>query len=96
MALKDIFQIKDEATFKKLFSNTALSRTGREGLLRNAAAVMANQKGFPVLKDLVSAYQSEDSEVLRYSYQQCMSRLLEFAEGTDLSLIKANLADSKA
>jgi len=93
LSLKQLLAIRDKTSFDKQFANSALLRTGREGLLRNASAVIANQKEVSLIKDLVEAYQYESSEMLRLSYQQAMKRLSPFADGADLKLLRANQVD---
>lgn len=63
--LLSILQIRNDADFRKRFAGTALLRTKRSGLLRNAACVAANTLCEQALGDLQVACSQDADPVIR-------------------------------
>lgn len=55
LSLKEILSIRTDDTFKKRFERTAILRTKREGLVRNACIVASNTKATIVKDTLIEA-----------------------------------------
>jgi epoxyqueuosine reductase len=65
LLLDDVLQLDSDETFRERFRNTALVRTKRRGLVRNAAIVAANtryEEAVPRLRELAS---SDPDEIVR-------------------------------
>lgn len=73
--LNELLSIRDTATFKKRFFGTAILRSKREGLLRNAAAVAANTKSGSVSAMLRRTFKEDNSAMLRAAALEALSRL---------------------
>lgn len=83
LSLIEILNIRSNKQFEQLFAGTPLMRAHREGLVRNACAVVANTKYFeaiPVLNRIIS---EDDSQIICYHATECLARLHEFADGLD-------------
>ena len=65
LSLEDVLSIRDTASFERRFGGTALMRTKREGLLRNAAVVAANSKAERLEAGLLAASLEDSSAVVR-------------------------------
>jgi len=63
--LRTLIELRSESEFKRLFSETALMRAGREGLVRNALLVAANTGACELASAIVEAAQSDSSAVVR-------------------------------
>ena len=59
VALVELFEL-DEEGFRTRFRKTALWRTRRAGILRNASIVLGNQKFTPAVKTLTQAMSVEE------------------------------------
>ncbi len=57
--LRSLFEL-DDASFKRRFAHTPLSRPGRAGLLRNAAIVLGNQRAVECEPQLCRALEDDD------------------------------------
>ena len=60
--LQEILQIESEAEFQKKYANTPILRAKRQGFLRNACVVAANQKSFSLIPLLEQ--RAQDSNIL--------------------------------
>lgn len=63
--LGSVLEIRTQAAFVTRFAGTALMRTKREGLLRNAAVVAANTAALDLLASLKRACKEDPSPVVR-------------------------------
>ncbi|MDY6873270.1 MAG: tRNA epoxyqueuosine(34) reductase QueG [Chloroflexota bacterium] len=63
LPLESLFEMNEE-TFKETFAGSALIRTGRRGLLRNAAIVLGNQRAQSALPALRQAALRETDEAV--------------------------------
>jgi epoxyqueuosine reductase len=63
LPLRDLFDL-DEKAFKDRFAGSAFSRTGRSGMLRNAAIVLGNQGARSALPALQRAVDRETDEAI--------------------------------
>lgn len=70
--LADVLRIRTNKQFALRFGKTALMRTRRTGLLRNAAIVAANTKALMVLPAILSAATEDSSATVR---QHCAATL---------------------
>lgn len=89
LSLEEILLIRDDHAFKRRFAGTALMRTGRVGLQRNAAAVAVNTESFRLISALAQAARSDSDEIIRESCLVALTDLLPMAEGLDRRRIKA-------
>lgn len=74
--LSEVLGMRAEADFKKRFAKTALLRTKREGLVRNAAIVAANTLAENLEKSLLEAFQNDLSPVVRQTSLWALSKLI--------------------
>ena len=65
LKLSAILAIRTDENFKRDFSGSAIMRAGREGLLRNAAAVAVNTDAECCIASLEEAFMHDSSEVVR-------------------------------
>lgn len=72
--LVNLLRIRTEQEFRARFGQTALRRTKRAGLLRNAACVAANTKAENVIPSLIEALMDSDS-IVRQHVAWSLSRL---------------------
>ena len=63
--LKELLQIRTDSEFLKRFAGTALMRSKRKGLLRNAAVVAANTDSVALMPILAEVFQSDSSDIIR-------------------------------
>ncbi|MCB2209377.1 tRNA epoxyqueuosine(34) reductase QueG [bacterium] len=68
LPLESLFEMDEEA-FKAAFAGSALSRTGRSGLLRNAAIVLGNQHAQSALPALHRAAEQETDDAILEAVQ---------------------------
>lgn len=72
----------DRQTFNTMFKGTALHRTKRRGLGRNAAIVLGNRRGHDALHTLIETLQHHDEPLVREHAAWGLSRFLEHADST--------------
>ena len=77
LSLPALLEIRSEEEFARTFGGTALMRAGREGLLRNAAAVAANTKAGECVAALRGAAERDSSQVVREHARWALSELGE-------------------
>ena len=73
--LQTIFTF-DEQAFSDHFGKTALSRSKRRGLLRNAAIVLGNQKFIPALPALRDALNEEKDPVIQDACRWAIDKII--------------------
>lgn len=73
--LREILSLRSEENFLKLFSKSALTRTGRVGLLRNAAVVAANTSNFESSAALITCINEDSSSVVRATSLWALAKL---------------------
>jgi epoxyqueuosine reductase len=78
-----VLSIKTDSEFRDKFKGTALLRTKRFGLLRNALAVAANQKLFRVSERIFEIAKNDDSDLLRKQAAIVLELLKKEATGLD-------------
>jgi epoxyqueuosine reductase len=78
--LNFILSIKNDVEFKKIFIDTAILRTKRSGLIRNALTVAANTNCIELFKEVVQIAREEKNLVIR---KQAYSTLFSFAKLCD-------------
>jgi epoxyqueuosine reductase len=81
MDLIELLQMTVEE-FREHFRGTALWRTKRQGLLRNACIVLGNQRDRRAIPALEKAKQNGD-EVVREAAEWALVKLQEAKAGTD-------------
>jgi epoxyqueuosine reductase len=77
--LKQILSIREDSAFESRFKGTPLIRPGREGLLRNAAAVAGNTLWIEGVDSLVSVVLEEDSAAVRKSSINALKKISKAA-----------------
>ncbi len=73
--LPALLDLRSEEEFKKRFSGTAVLRLGREGLLRNACAIIANTSFIDGVPALLRAAREDPSAVVRDQSLRSLRRL---------------------
>ena len=63
--LSAVLQLRRDQDFRQRFAGSAMLRTKREGLLRNAALVAANTQSEQNTPDLLQAFEHDSSEIVR-------------------------------
>lgn len=91
LSLSKVLKIKSDQEFNKLFKTTALLRTKRIGLIRNALSIVANQKNFDLLEDVGFVYKNDQSEMLKNQAKLTLEILLGDSSGKDKKFIEAIL-----
>ncbi len=84
--LRDILSIRTKQQFELRFGETAITRTGRSGLLRNAAAVLANTRDFTAFDTLKVCAQEDPSPVVRSQSLRALAELGKHGDNRGLSL----------
>lgn len=80
--LSDVLSLRTNDDFKMKFKDTAVLRTKREGLLRNAACVAANTLSFNATDALLEAAKNDSSLIVK---EACFSSLCKlFTEGGNI------------
>ena len=74
LSLEEILSIRSEGDYLERFAGTALMRSGRVGLLRNACAVAANTHCF-WLEDKIYECTNDSSSIIRLEAQRSLRRL---------------------
>ncbi len=77
LELNRVFSIASDSDFLKLFAGTPLMRTGRSGLLRNAACVAANSMYLEAVPHLLRLASEDPSNIVRLQSLAALSRLSE-------------------
>jgi epoxyqueuosine reductase len=80
--IAEILAIRTHGEFIDRFAGTALMRTGREGLIRNACAVAVNSGIFNCVNELRECA-LEQSSLVRTVAQQTLDELIELSDGLD-------------
>jgi len=65
LRLKDILSIESDKEFKSKFGNTAIMRTKRKGLIRNACIVAGNNKSEECLPELINLSKDENDLIIK-------------------------------
>lgn len=86
-----ILEIRNDKEFFSLFSRSAIRRTKRDGLLRNAMSVAFNQKDFSHIDKIIEIMKEDTSDMLRSQSKIILSHMLEYADGTIRRKIKNTL-----
>lgn len=68
----------DRQTFNKMFKGTALHRTKRRGLARNAAIVLGNRRGEDALCTLIEALHTHDEALVREHVAWALGQFVEY------------------
>ena len=84
--LKEVLRIRTHEEFVQRFGGTAIMRAKREGLLRNAAIVVANTCAYDAVHDLIQAASQDSSAVVR---QHAVWALGEVANGLGTEVKKS-------
>jgi len=77
--LRQILSIRDDSAFESRFKGTPLIRPGREGLLRNAAAVAGNTLWIEGVDSLVSVVLEEHPAAVRKSSINALNKISKAA-----------------
>ena len=85
LSLVDVLSIRDHNTFVARFAGTAIMRTKREGLLRNAAVVAGNTQNIEVFGHLEDVVRADPSELVR---QHALWGMYEIARADGNAAIK--------
>lgn len=83
LELKSILEIDSQQQFKRRFANTALSRAGRDALLRNALAVASNTSCHFLIPDIMRVYREDPSPLVRSQAGASLEILKHEATGLD-------------
>lgn len=67
----------DRQTFNTMFKGTALHRTKRRGLARNAAVVLGNRRGKAALGTLIDALHTHDEPLVREHVAWALAQFIE-------------------
>lgn len=89
--LGDCLSIREDQEFLVRFQGTPLMRAGRLGLLRNAAAVVANTNAVNCLDALLQMGEVDSSDMLRDAARHSILALLPHTEGAERRRIHAFL-----
>jgi epoxyqueuosine reductase len=65
LRLKDILSIESDKEFKSKFGNTAIMRTKRKGLIRNACIVAGNNHSEECLPELINLSKNENDPIIK-------------------------------
>ncbi len=93
--LNEILSIKTPEQFKTIFSKTALLRTGRDGLLRNAAAVSVNTESLDTIPALCVCATEDASFTVRASAVSALKRFSKIVDGNYKNMINEVLRKDK-
>ncbi len=80
LSIAEMFKIVKPQDFKARFKDTALSRAGREGILRNAACVAANTGWIEGVPILCEAVRGDVSPIVRATALWAISKLQNLCE----------------
>lgn len=72
--LENIIEIPNNQSFLNIFAGTPMMRPGRSGLIRNALAVIGNQKASALMSS-VSKLRSDSDPIISYEANICYERL---------------------
>jgi epoxyqueuosine reductase len=86
--LREVLAIRSDQEFVKRFGGTPLMRSKREGLLRNAAVVLANTEVFEAATDLATAVREDASPIIRAHALWGLASLSVGAGSEVLSVVK--------
>ncbi len=75
LSLKEVLAISSREQFLKRFAGTPLMRAGREGLIRNALAIIANSKQTELMDSVKTLSRFDSSEMVRTQAKRVISRL---------------------
>lgn len=81
--LKESLSIRSADGFLKRFAGTPLMRAGREQILRNSAAVIANTQFLDGIDALIASSKEDPSEMVRAQALSSLKRLEEISDGID-------------
>ncbi len=90
LPLQEVLSIADDDSYRQRFAGTALLRTGRRGLVRNACIVAANLKYEPAIPNIKSLARSDSDPVVR---AHAIGALGEFDVHLHRDLIEKGLHD---
>jgi epoxyqueuosine reductase len=81
--IKMLLGIRTNKEFAKRFSGTALMRSGRKALIRNACCVIKNKSMVELIPDLSNLAIKDLSDMVRSQAKVSLKALLEIADGHD-------------
>lgn len=90
LALSEVLCLTEEG-FRQRFAATPLARPRREGLIRNACAVVANTRYFPALDELMNLARHDASALIRNEASAALQEMAMEAEGLDRVRIRSLL-----
>lgn len=93
--LREVLAIRSDQEFVKRFGGTPLMRTKREGLLRNAAVVLANTKVLEATMALAAAVREDPSPIVRAHALWGVASLSAGAGSQAISVVKELLVACK-
>lgn len=95
--IRELLSMQTARDFHKLFSRTAIMRTKREGLLRNACIVASNLKYFSLSDALMNSSIGDPSPVVRSTALWALAQFAKLNEGQSkkslLKLLDSGLND---
>lgn len=94
--LESLMAIRTNSQFKKRFAKTALLRSGRLGILRNACAVAVNCKELQLLPAIINIARNDSSKLLRLSAYNALIALKADTDGKALRLVNRTLDDLRS
>jgi epoxyqueuosine reductase len=83
LKLENVLDIADSRTFNDLFAGSALQRTGRVGLVRNACCVVANRRNYELLDRLIYLAIEDESNIVQQQALQSLVQMLDDSSGMD-------------
>ena len=89
--LEFVLDIKTSEQFGKIFYRSAIKRAKREGLVRNAMAVVYNQKNLSLVDKLIEIMRFDESEILKSQAKLILGGMADIADGMQKSRIKNSL-----
>ncbi|HMO19089.1 MAG TPA: tRNA epoxyqueuosine(34) reductase QueG [Oligoflexia bacterium] len=90
--LSDIINIRDDKEFRSRFFGTPILRAGREGMIRNALSVLANQGLSSRWREVISCFHEDKSSMVRSQARQTLNRFLSIETGVALNSIRVAIA----
>lgn len=89
--LNELLELSSDRAFIERFADTALLRSGRAGLLRNALAVAANTHALETLPLIRALVSGDSSSLVRVSAGEALKRLSRFETGNEGKRVRRSL-----
>lgn len=96
LELAPLLKLRKQNDFKTRFKDSAILRAKREGLLRNALSVIANQNFSSAYKEVINCFKQDPSTLIREQAKFTLERLLKVESGIVGREIESSLESQRS